>query len=300
VAAADAWLFDPKDPVRGFDNTADMVYTLKNDAEKVTLEFLDAGGNLIASYESPDGDEEPAAEGRGGGFFGGGAPRPSKMKGNNRFRWNMRTEGWTDFDGRIFWAAGPVGPAVLPGRYRVRLTVDGQARTQDFEIKMNPRAAAEGVTLADLQARFDLATRIRDRVTEANEAVMRMRAVKAEVDDRLGKSDNGELQSMGGTVKNRLTGVESEIYQIKNQSNQDPLNYPIMLNNKIAALLNLVEGSENRPTDQSYTVFDTLSGQLGGELEQMNLIFVQDLARLNELLRELGLDPIDLDRLITE
>ena len=153
--------------------------------------------------------------------------------------------------------------------------------------------------MADLQARFDLATRIRDRVSEANEAVLRMRAVKAAVDDRLGKSDNGELQSMGGTVKDRLTGVESEIYQIKNQSNQDPLNYPIMLNNKIAALLNLVEGSENRPTDQSYEVFDTLSGQLGGELEQMNLIFVQDLARLNELLRELGLDPIDLDRLIT-
>jgi hypothetical protein len=164
---------------------------------------------------------------------------------------------------------------------------------------MNPRAAAQGVTMADLQARFDLATRIRDRVTEANEAVIRMRAVKEAVDDRLGRSDNGELQSMGATVKDRLTGVESEIYQIKNRSNQDPLNYPIMLNNKIAALLNLVEGSESRPTDQSYTVFDTLSGELGTELEQMNLIFVQDVARLNELLRELGLDPIDLDRLIT-
>ncbi|MDP2959287.1 MAG: hypothetical protein Q8N53_22900, partial [Longimicrobiales bacterium] len=81
---------------------------------------------------------------------------------------------------------------------------------------------------------------------------------------------------------------------------QDPLNYPIMLNNKIAALLNLVEGTESRPTDQSYTVFEMLSGQLDGELEQMNLVITQDLARLNELLRQLGLDPIDLTRLITE
>ncbi|GMV07634.1 MAG: hypothetical protein AMXMBFR53_39090 [Gemmatimonadota bacterium] len=299
VAAAGFWLFDPKDPVRGFDNTAVIQYHLKENAEKVTLEFLDPRGTVLASYASLDGDARPP-QGGGGGGFGGGSQAPSKMKGSNSFRWSMRTAGWTDFEGRIFWAAGPVGPAVLPGRYQVRLTVDGASQTRDFEIKMNPRAAANGVTLADLQARYDLSTRIRDRVSEANEAVLKMRAIKAAVDDRLSKSDNGELQTLGGTVKERLGGVESQIYQVKNQSNQDPLNYPIMLNNKIAALLNLVEGSENRPTDQSYTVFDTLSGQLGGELEQMNLVITQDLARLNELLRELGLETIDLDRLITE
>jgi hypothetical protein len=46
-------------------------------------------------------------------------------------------------------------------------------------------------------------------------------------------------------------------------------------------------------------VFENLSGQLEGELEQMNLVIQQDLARLNELLRELGLEPIDSERLIT-
>jgi photosystem II stability/assembly factor-like uncharacterized protein len=300
VAAASSWLFDPKDPVRGFDNTVEIQYYLKDNAEKVTVDFMDASGAVLATYASADGEARPATGGGGGGFgFGGGSQTPAKMKGANSFRWGMRTDGWTDFAGRIFWAAGPVGPAVLPGRYQVRLTVDGRSQTQDFEIKMNPRAAAGGVTPADLQARYDLATRIRDRVSEANGAVLKMRAIKAAVDDRLGQSDNGELQSLGGTVKDRLSGVESQIYQVKNQSNQDPLNYPIMLNNKIAALLNLVEGADDRPTDQSYTVFDMLSGQLGGELEQMNLVITQDLARLNELLRQLGLEPIDLERLIT-
>ena len=89
------------------------------------------------------------------------------------------------------------------------------------------------------------------------------------------------------------------MYQVQNRSNQDPLNYPIKLNNKIAALQNLVEGAETRPTEQSYAVFENLSGQLEGEIEQMNLVIQQDLARLNELLRELGLEPIDTDRLIT-
>jgi hypothetical protein len=104
---------------------------------------------------------------------------------------------------------------------------------------------------------------------------------------------------LGEAVSDRLSEVEGEVYQVQNRSNQDPLNYPIKLNNKIAALQNLVEGAESRPTEQSYAVFENLSGQLEGELEQMNLVIQQDLARLNELLRELGLEPIDTDRLIT-
>jgi hypothetical protein len=181
----------------------------------------------------------------------------------------------------------------------VRVTVDGETKTQDFEIKMNPRALADGVTAADLQERFDFAVRIRDEVTVAHEAVLRIRSINAQVDDRLEESDNSELAALGGTVKERLGGVEGEIYQVRNRSNQDPLNYPIKLNNKIAALQSLVEGPENRPTDQSYEVFDVLSSALGQRLEQMTLIIQQDLARLNALLRELGLEPIDAERLIT-
>jgi hypothetical protein len=300
VASADFWLFDPKDPVRGFDNTVEIDYRLADDADKVVLEFMDASGEVLATFESPDEEEEEGEEDEFAAFFGGGGSQaPAKTAGSNRFRWNQRLAGWTDFEGRIFWAAGNQGPSVLPGRYQVRLTVDGESMTQDFEIKLNPRAVAQGVTVADLRARFDFAIRIRDRVTDANEAVLRIRSIKSQIDDRLGQNDNAELQELGGTVASRLGGVEGEIYQVQNQSNQDPLNYPIKLNNKIAALQNLVEGAESRPTDQSFEVFDVLSGQLDTELEQMNLIIQQDLARLNELLRELGLDPIDAERLIT-
>jgi photosystem II stability/assembly factor-like uncharacterized protein len=300
VAAADAWLYDPKDPVRGFDNGTDIYYRLAEDAEQVTLEFLDASGNVLRSFESAEDeeeDEEEEAQGGGGGG-GGGEPAPAKEAGTHRFRWNQRLEAWTDFEGRIFWAAGNIGPAVVPGTYQVRLTVDGDVHTQDFRIAMNPRAAEQGATVADLQERFDLAVRIRDRVTEANEAVLRMRSIKDQIGDRLEESDNAELQSLSESVTDRLSGVEGEIYQVQNRSNQDPLNYPIKLNNKIAALQNLVEGAESRPTDQSYEVFDTLSDALETELEQMRLIIQQDLPRLNELLRELGLEPIDTDRLI--
>jgi hypothetical protein len=178
------------------------------------------------------------------------------------------------------------------------MTVDGETQSRDFEIKMNPRVLAEGVTVADLQARHDLAIMIRDRVTQANEAVLQMRSIKTQIDDRTEENDNAELASLAGTVAERLTSVEGEIYQIQNRSGQDPLNYPIKLNNKIAALLNHVEGAENRPTDQSVEVFDTLSELLDVEIGQMTLVIQQDLARLNALLRELGMEPIDASKLI--
>ena len=301
VASSDFWLYDPKNPVRRFDNSVEIDYYLAEEADKVVLEFMDASGDVLATFESPDEEEEDEEEEQGGGgFFGGGGNQtPSTDAGANRFRWNMRLAGWTDFEGRIFWAAGRQGPAVLPGRYQVRLTVDGESMTQDFEVEMNPRAVAEGVTMADLQERFDFAIQIRDRVTEANEAVLRIRSIESQIGERLEESDNAELQSLAQTAQERMDGVEGEIYQVQNQSNQDPLNFPIKLNNKIAALQNLVEGFEGRPTDQSYEVFETLSGQLDTELQQLDLIIQQDIARLNELLRELGLDPIDTERLIT-
>ena len=302
VVAEDFHLFDPKDPVRGFDNTVTLEYRLADDADEILVEFVDAQGNVVQDYSASSEDEVEEEEEQGGfgGFFGGGgSDRPSLDAGTNQFRWNMRTEGWTDFEGRIFWAAGNVGPAVLPGTYTARVTVDGTTQSQDFEIKMNPRAVADGVTVADLEERFRFATELRDRVTQANEAVIRIRDLKGEVDDRLERSDNGELEALGGEVNTKLTDVEGEIYQYRSQSNQDPLNFPIKINNKLAALLNQVEGSETRPTDQSYQVYEQLSTELDNEMERLQIIIQQDVRRLNDLLRELGMDPIDIERLIT-
>jgi len=300
VASADAWLFDPKDAVRGFDETVDIDYYLAEDADEVTLDFMDADGTVLRSFESTEEDEEEGDESPFAAFFGGGGDEhPATKAGAHRFGWNQRLEGWTDFDGRIFWAAGNRGPEVLPGRYQVRLTVDGVSMTEDFEIEMNPRTLASGVTLADLRERHDFARRIRDRVSDANEAVLRIRSIEEQIGDRLEQSDDARLETLAGTVGSRLDEVEGEIYQVRNQSNQDPLNYPIKINNKLAALQQLVEGAEARPTDQSYEVFEVLSERLRTELEQMSLIIQQDVSRLNELLRELGLDPIDSERLIT-
>jgi hypothetical protein len=300
IADADAWLFEPIDPIRGLDFGAEFQYYLAEDAESVTVEVLDAAGEVIRSYEAVAGDEEEEeAPNPFAAFFGGGGGgQPSVEQGSHSFRWDMRYPAWTDFDGRIMWAARPMGPTAVPGNYTVRMTVNGGAPlTRDFEILINPNL--EGVTVEDLRARFELAIEIRDRVSEANEAVIKVRDIKGQIDERLEQTDAEEVETQAVVVDDNLSVVEAEIYQVRNQSNQDPLNFPIKLNNKLAALLGVVESAEDRPTDQSHEVFQHLSALLDEQMSEMEIVIRRDLGRLNELLIREGLEPIEDRRLVS-
>jgi len=190
------------------------------------------------------------------------------------------------------------GPTAVPGTYTVRLTVnDGAPLTQDFDIRINPNL--EGVTVADLRERFELAIEIRDRVSEANEAVIKVRDIKGQIDERLEETDDDDVEAQAVVVDENLSVVEAEIYQVRNQSNQDPLNFPIKLNNKLAALLGVVESAEDRPTDQSHEVFQHLSALLDEQMSEMEIVIRRDLGRLNELLIREGLEPIEDRRLVS-
>jgi hypothetical protein len=296
VAEADVHLFDPIDPLRGLDFGVQVVYYLADPVDSLTLEFLDDAGAVIQSYtgEKTEGRQGGAAS-QAFGRFGGGSQSPSVEQGSHTFTWNMRYPGYTDFEGRIFWAAGNAGPVAVPGRYQVRLTIGDNVQTQDFEIGIDPRLRGQ-VTVAELRARFDLAIQVRDRVSDANEAVIWIRDIKNAIDERLEETTDRDVTRQADAVKTALSAVEQEIYQVKNQSNQDPLNYPIKLNNKIAALMGVVEGGEFRPTDQAYAMFDRLSGLLQVQLDQMEQVVATDLGRLNELLQGAGLEAVEVER----
>jgi hypothetical protein len=162
--------------------------------------------------------------------------------------------------------------------------------SQPFEVQLDPRV--KGVTLADLQKRFDLAIQLRDRVSQANEAVIAIRNIKTQVDDRIKSANRPDVTRAGETLKQNISTVEGELYQVKNRSSQDPLNYPIKLNNKIAALIGTVESAEAAPTAQSHEVFRDLSTQLDAQLTKLNDIYGRDLESLNRLLRQHGLPQI--------
>jgi hypothetical protein len=93
-------------------------------------------------------------------------------------------------------------------------------------------------------------------------------------------------------LSEKLTTVEGEIYQHRLRSGQDPLNYPIRLNNKLAALQGTVESGDYRPTDQSVAVFKELSARLDTQLSRLEALVKTDLAAFNASLQAAGLPTI--------
>jgi hypothetical protein len=190
----------------------------------------------------------------------------------------------------ILWAGSTRGPVAPPGRYRVRLSANGVTQTQDFSISRN--TAVPSVTDADLAAQFALAKQINDKVGVANEAVLRIRSLKDQLAERLSKASDTSLKSSGQALTEKLTSIEGEIYQYRNRSNQDPLNYPIRLNNKLAALQGVVETGDVKPTDQAQAMFKDLSARLDKELARLDALIKSDLAATNALLANHKLEPI--------
>ena len=289
-------LFTPKDTTRSADRAA-IDYYLKAGTDRVTVEIVDRAGKVVRSFTRTAEDEKKAEEARKAGrveeeSFGPPPQLPPTLRaGLNRFSWDMRYPGATVFPGMVIWSARPEnGPLAVPGRYDVRVAANGSTQTQPLMIRPHPEYTH--VSEADLQKQFDLAIRIRDRTSEANQAVIDIRELKAQIKDRLEKSKNPRLREAGELVTKRLAAVEEEIYQVRNQSNQDPLNFPIKINNRLAALRRSVENGDNPPTDAAYIVFNELSAELQKQLDTLTVIQRGDLVNFNKALASQKLAPV--------
>ncbi|CAN5310623.1 hypothetical protein BH09GEM1_BH09GEM1_18660 [soil metagenome] len=220
-------------------------------------------------------------------------PRAPNKAGINSFNWNMRYPDASTFEGLIMWAGGTQGPTAPPGTYQVRMIVDGKpVGTEAFALKKDPRTRA---TAADLAAQFAFLINVRDRTTAANDAVKTVRWVKSQLDDRekrLTGQARSDFQAQAAPLRAELSVVEDSVYQTKNRSGQDPLNYPIRLNNKIAALAGVAGSAEAAPTKQTTDVYTGLSKQLNVELTKMKKTLDTRLPSINVLLRKAALPEI--------
>jgi hypothetical protein len=123
--------------------------------------------------------------------------------------------------------------------------------------------------------------------------VIQIRRVKDAIKDRLGKSQDPRLKTSGDEMVSGLSAVEQDIYQVKNQSGQDPLNFPIKTNNRLASLLGMTLRGEGKPTANIYPIFEDLKKELKAETDRLQRLLTTDLSALNVELKRVGLEPVD-------
>ncbi len=279
VQTSAAHLFAPRKAHRGV-NQAAIDYYLKSAADNVTIEILDAKGAVVRTFTgTPEDDKKKPEDADADPDFGPAPPvRPVPRKaGTNRYLWDLRYPGAKTFEGMILWSArAEQGPLAVPGSYQVRLTANGVAQTRSFTVERDPRL--EGVTQQHLEEQFTLAMNVRDRTSEANEIVIRIRDIQKQLEER--RKQTGD-SGLGAMFAAKLSEIEADVYQVRNRSNQDPLNFPIKLNNRLAALRRSIETGDGKPTAGSYQVFRELSAELAKHQARLKEALARDFAELN-------------------
>ncbi|WP_194977068.1 WD40/YVTN/BNR-like repeat-containing protein [Aquiflexum lacus] len=229
-----------------------VYYHLKEEPkEEVRLEFYDNQKNLIKEFSSKGIENDTLKH----------------KTGSNEFNWNLRIPDAKGFEGMIMWSGPLRGPKVVPGNYMVRLIVDGQSQDQSFKVLPDLRYDA---TQEDLQAQYDFLLKVRDKLTETHETITLIRKYKAELDTIVQK--NPRQKRRIEPIVNAISDIEKELYQTQNRSGQDPLNYPIRLNNKLAHLNSIVGTGEFRPTDGAEEVRVEITRQIDIQLTKFREI----------------------------
>jgi photosystem II stability/assembly factor-like uncharacterized protein len=288
AAAPAAWLFAPPVAIRS-TTPQTFTYWLKKPTSRVTIDVLDSAGKVVRSFGPPD-TAAPAGGGRGGRGRGGFTATTTANVGLNRMQWDLRYPPAKTFPGMIFWGAGTDGPFAPPGTYQVRLTADGATQVQKFKVVRNPMFT--DVSDADLRAQFDFSMKVFAKVNEAQQAVIEARRMKSDANDRMSKNSDAKLKDVGTKLNASISDVEDDIYQVKNQSGQDPLNFPIRINNRLANLLSMAQRGDGAPLSSWPALFAEYNKALKVQTDRMDKVVATDLTAFNAELRRLGLPPV--------
>lgn len=255
----------------------------------VKLSILDAEGNILREYGRKPADYDAWDDKRKGAEPGPWLPLNAGM---NRFVWNLRLPGATKVPGNKTAGAVNEGPFVLPGRYQVRMTVGDAVSTQTFEVVNDPRVRT---SLADLQEQHALLLHIRDKISEAHQAVNRLRSIREQVEawqKRAG--DATEITTAAATLLEKLAAIEDALILPGEQKVTYGLIARSRLNEALASTVAIVGSADARPTEQAHAIVEHYAAQIDTQLAALESALAEDLPKLNQVIQEANLAPIGI------
>src|SRR5580704_14592878 len=268
-------------------------------AGPVTLQILDANGKIVRAFSSTDKPEATTEE------LGKELNVPlywirpphilSDAAGQHRFVWDLRTPPPASLRHEYPISAIvhdtprlPVGPAVMPGVYTVKLEVAGQTFSQPLEIKMDPRITAP---VDQLDQQFRLASRICDAMNSTFASLAQVRAVRSQLRDLAHQAPKGEIADAIRALEEKVAPFEEAAAGSGPAAHQQTF---AQLNSQFAQLLAVVDGADAAPTQTAQDTTGDLQRSLTTLQTQWDDLKAHDINTLNDQLRRANLPTINL------
>ncbi len=208
--------------------------------------------------------------------------------GMNTVKWEWKGEEAKSFEGMVLWNGSLSGPRQhMPGVYQVRLDFGDTTHASTLHIVPDPRSTA---TEADLQDRHRFVQQCRDTIDTAHKAIETIRSLRTQMSAVTARSSGDgktQLAQKQKAVEDALLTIEEALYQTKSKSNQDPLNYPIKLTDKLAGVMSAANGALFAPTAAQQAVGAELTAAIDAELAKYEAVRADGVVAFNALARQL-------------
>ncbi|MFT6807139.1 MAG: photosystem II stability/assembly factor-like uncharacterized protein [Saprospiraceae bacterium] len=252
------------------------------DSMNVSLTISDIDGREVRKYETKAENKKNLLE---------------ISSDKNSFIWDMRYEGFKEFDGMVLYSSPNDGPRAIPGGYSAVLKVEEEKTTTSFDIAKDPRLSNSD---ADYKRQLEFLLSVRDKVSEAHEAMIDIQSIRDDINyfkkKLKGKDQYRTLLEEMESLEGEMSVIENKIHMTKNKSRQDPLNYGIRINNRLAFLMADQQRGDYPPTDQAFEVRDAVTTELDEELERLDTLLIEKLKIINTQGKDMGVQIIT-DRL---
>ncbi len=214
--------------------------------------------------------------------------------GMNRLVWDLRMSDPVQIPGAFYSDQAPRGPIVAPGRYQVRLTLNGQSQTVPLTLLADPRA--KGAEAA-IQAKTDLAVATVHDIERLHRAVNGVRKAKAEL-QRVTKAIGAcasarQVVDEADALGRKLNPIEENLMQVNMKGSEANLAFPGMLNEQYASFAASLGDADKAPTAQHQAMYQSLHAKLETQLMALQHLQASDLTAFDSHLKQAAVCPVD-------
>jgi photosystem II stability/assembly factor-like uncharacterized protein len=213
-------------------------------------------------------------------------------KGLNQFNWDLNYPPAESTEGMILWTGTPGAITAPPGTYFAKVKVGTDSVEVPFTVVADPNYK---VSQAEYEEQFNFLMTIQAKFNEIQKGIKDIRALRSQINEfisRQGKDCPKEVKDMAMAINKELTSIEETLYQTKSKSGQDPLNFPIRINDKMSGLFDVVSSGIAAPSKQSREFYAELSAQADAQLNKLKKIISEEVPKFNQLIREKSLNVI--------